>query len=376
MNLLKLKRLHLDTILNGRCLEVWSSAFRRPIAGGCPNRLKAELQTSTGSRRTRLKAFMALCVTLLAMPFLTHAQESTNAAEQLKQYLAEFKGSPTNIPLREKIIRLVATMNPKPEIPEEARRHFVKANTLMKDAKAPSDYDAVMKEYNQAIILAPWWPDVIYNAAMAREAQGRYQSAIGGLKWFLLTKPSETEARAAQDRIYALEAKLEKAEKDKVEQQKRDQEASAEQQRREQAAAKQRQEEEAKRAKAQDLAGEWRWDTGSTFIEIVKSGNSYTATIPDNGRWLQVEYVDHHGSTDERRFTKERGQSRNTIEKFWVSGGTTIHFLRRKEFKDKKGEVTTFPLQYTLTLSSDGSKLEGKDSFQGREDAVVVYRKE
>lgn len=118
--------------------------------------------------------------------------------------------------LERNIVTLAATLNPKPEIPEEARRHIIKAETLMKDAKQPSDYDEVIAEYGQVRLLAPWWPALWYNRAVVREAQGQYTNAIFCLNNYLLTKPSEADARTAQDKIYALEAEQEKAAKDKV----------------------------------------------------------------------------------------------------------------------------------------------------------------
>jgi hypothetical protein len=92
-------------------------------------------------------------------------------------------------------------------VPEDARRHFVMGATLFKDAKTADDYSVVVSEFKQATELAPQWPDARYNLGLAKEAAGDYTGAMADLKLYLGFKLSDTEARAVQDKIYALEAK-------------------------------------------------------------------------------------------------------------------------------------------------------------------------
>lgn len=117
----------------------------------------------------------------------------------------------------EKVIRMAVAMEQLPPIPEEARRHFVRGTTLFKEAKSPDDFKQVVDEFGQAANIAPWWPDARYNRALAWEAAGNYEKAIINLKLYLLFKLPEADARAAQDKIYAIEAKQEKAAKAKEE---------------------------------------------------------------------------------------------------------------------------------------------------------------
>jgi tetratricopeptide (TPR) repeat protein len=114
-----------------------------------------------------------------------------------------------------------------PPIPEEARKHFVKGTTLfnmgtalLKDAKtrndlseAENDFKQAAGEFQQAADLAPQWPEARYNLASVKESVGDYSGAIADLKIYQKLKPSDTEARAVQDKIYALEAKAEVAAK-------------------------------------------------------------------------------------------------------------------------------------------------------------------
>jgi tetratricopeptide (TPR) repeat protein len=113
----------------------------------------------------------------------------------------------------EKVIKLAAAMDRLPAIPEEARRHFVRGTALFKDASSPDDFQQVLDEFKQATRLAPWWPEVRYNWALAYEAASNYHEAIDHLNLYLLFKLPESEARTVQDKIYALEAKLEKEER-------------------------------------------------------------------------------------------------------------------------------------------------------------------
>ena len=103
----------------------------------------------------------------------------------------------------------ISAATTSPRIPEEARKHFVMGMTLFKDAKTPDDYSQVENEFKQAAELAPQWPDPVYNLALTKEATGDYSGAMADLKLYLLFKLSEDEARAVQDKIYALEAKAE-----------------------------------------------------------------------------------------------------------------------------------------------------------------------
>ena len=130
--------------------------------------------------------------------------------EQLQQYVAELQKNLNDHALREKIIKLALTLEPRPAVPEEARRHFVRGNTALKNAKDASDYDRAIARYNEALLLAPWWPEPYFNLAKALELRERYDDAIAALKLYVLAAPQGEDARAAQDMIYVLEDKKER----------------------------------------------------------------------------------------------------------------------------------------------------------------------
>ena len=114
----------------------------------------------------------------------------------------------------EKIIKLAQTMTPAPAVPEEARRHYVIAMTLLKDAKKVEDFGEAVGELKSALLIAPWWPEANLRLGMALESAEKYDEAMRALKFYLLTGPAGEAARAAQDEIYIIEAKQKKAAKE------------------------------------------------------------------------------------------------------------------------------------------------------------------
>lgn len=123
----------------------------------------------------------------------------------------QLQASPNDDALREKIIKLALELKPAPAVPEEARRHFVMAVTLQKDAKTDGDYDLPIQEYRKALRLAPWWSDAYYDLGTALDLKKQYSDAIGNLKLSVMADPQGTGARTAQDKIYAIEAEQVKA---------------------------------------------------------------------------------------------------------------------------------------------------------------------
>lgn len=165
-----------------------------------------------------MKFIAKLWVLVFGALILANVASAESPREQLKQMAEQLQKTPTDNALREKIITLALKLKPAPAVPEEARRHFVKAVTLQKEAKTPEDYDLPIQEYRQALLLAPWWSDAYYDLSSALELKQQYAEAIQNLKLSILASPAGPDARAAQDKVYALEAKSEKQTKEKAEQ--------------------------------------------------------------------------------------------------------------------------------------------------------------
>ncbi|TRZ88823.1 MAG: tetratricopeptide repeat protein, partial [Methanosarcinales archaeon] len=101
-------------------------------------------------------------------------------------------------------------------VSEEAKRHFDRGMAAVEMAKSPDDYAAAIKEFEQAIRLAPDWPDVYYNLGMVQEKAGKYRDAITSLKQYLRLAPNASDAATVKSLINKLEFKAEQTITDEV----------------------------------------------------------------------------------------------------------------------------------------------------------------
>lgn len=176
------------------------------------------------------------------------AQKDSSPREGLEQYVAKLQGSPIDDALREKIIKTARELKPPPAIPEEARRHFMKAAASQKAATDQTGYELAISEYRKVIRLATWWAEAYFNLSVTLEAAVRLDNAITELKRYPLTEPNIKDPRAARDRIYAIEGKKELAVRTAL--------AKADAERRRQ--EEERERKAKKRAGVEALAGRWR----------------------------------------------------------------------------------------------------------------------
>lgn len=152
---------------------------------------------------------LMIVLTFVAVAASAYAQ---SPREQLNQMVQQLQKTPADNALREKIIKLAAGIKPAPAIPEEANRAFVKGNVFQKEAKDVSGYGLAVSAYRDALRAAPWWGDAYYNLAVALESAGKFDEAIISLRNYMVSvSPGSPEAREAQNKIYALEAKKEMA---------------------------------------------------------------------------------------------------------------------------------------------------------------------
>jgi tetratricopeptide (TPR) repeat protein len=130
-----------------------------------------------------------------------------NPQVSLTQYISDLQKNPSDTALREKIVRHVGKMKKAPAIPEEARRHFIEGNALLKAARDQSGYELAIEAYRQCLLQAPWWAEAYYNQAVAFDLASQFDEAMNALKLYIATNPGEEESRKAQDKIYELGAK-------------------------------------------------------------------------------------------------------------------------------------------------------------------------
>lgn len=135
------------------------------------------------------------------------ARAQASPSETLRQYVLELQKTPDDAAVRERIIRFVQTMNPAPELPEDARRACIEGQTLFRLAKEQrGGFDLSIDAYRQCLLLAPWLPEAYNNYAFALEAAGRFDEAIAAARLYLASNPGPEEARRAQDKIYEIGA--------------------------------------------------------------------------------------------------------------------------------------------------------------------------
>jgi tetratricopeptide (TPR) repeat protein len=155
-----------------------------------------------------MKKILRATVLVLSLSFILISVAQAQSPQQaLNQYVADLQKNPSDYALREKIIRHVQTMKPAPAIPEEARRHFIEGNTLLKAAKDQRGYGLARDAYRHCLLAAPWWADAYNNYAVALELSGQFDDAANALKLYIATNPGEGETRKAQDKIYEIGAK-------------------------------------------------------------------------------------------------------------------------------------------------------------------------
>jgi tetratricopeptide (TPR) repeat protein len=143
------------------------------------------------------------------------ANRAGHLREALQHYLMALRGLPKyplveiDQPLREKIVKIVASIDPPPSIPEDAQRHAAYANIALQQAGGPSggasDLDNCIDEWEEALRLAPWWAEAYYNLGLALEKRERYAEAARNLQFYLHAAPKAKDADTVQERIYELQ---------------------------------------------------------------------------------------------------------------------------------------------------------------------------
>ncbi|MBI5437469.1 MAG: hypothetical protein HY936_00670 [Nitrosomonadales bacterium] len=130
---------------------------------------------------------------------LANIATAQSSSEQLQQMVGQLQQSPDDDALREKIIRLAATLKPAPAIPEEAERHLAYGTAAFTGAKSLADYAEAAKEFGQAALAAPWWGVAYFNLGVAQDKAENYEAALRGLNLARLALPDNKDIK---DRLY------------------------------------------------------------------------------------------------------------------------------------------------------------------------------
>jgi tetratricopeptide (TPR) repeat protein len=173
------------------------------------------------------KIFFSVLMLMLFITIISNVYAQT-PQETLAQHISDLLKNPNDYALREKIIKHVQTMSPAPAVPEEAERFMARGTAATKNAKDANDFKDAVKEFEKAALSAPWLASAYYNLGIARDKAGMYADAITSLKLYLLASPNATDAKSVKNFIYEIEYKQEKAAKDKIETERRQQALKAE----------------------------------------------------------------------------------------------------------------------------------------------------
>ena len=114
--------------------------------------------------------------------------------------------------LREKIIKAVIASKTAPSIPEEARRHAIRAQVFVKTQQS-AGFAPGAAEMAQAVLIAPWWADGYYNLGVMQEGAEDYAGAIRSLRLSVLADPQGPNAEDIKTKTYELEVLQEEADK-------------------------------------------------------------------------------------------------------------------------------------------------------------------
>ena len=113
--------------------------------------------------------------------------------------------------MREKIIALALTLNPKPATPTAVIQAEGAAEYAFKNAKANSDFSDAAKQYEKALLMAAWLAADYFNCGVAHEKAGENKEAIRNFNLYLLAAPNADDAQAVNKRIGGLQYAAQKA---------------------------------------------------------------------------------------------------------------------------------------------------------------------
>ncbi len=136
--------------------------------------------------------------------------------QDLAQLTAQLQKTPTDNALREKIIKLAATMKPAPTVPDEAIKYEGRAQFAFKNAKSESDYISAANEYEKAVAAAPWVPGYYSDLCTIYEKANKYEDAKRNCGFYLVSLTDTNEITDLKRRIAGLDYGIEQAQKAKA----------------------------------------------------------------------------------------------------------------------------------------------------------------
>jgi len=94
-------------------------------------------------------------------------------------------------------------------VSEQAQRHFDRGLAAVEIASAPEDYVLAIKEFEEAVKLAPAWPEAYYNLGIVQEKAGQFRAAASALRQYLQLAPEAPDAATVRSLVSKSEFKAE-----------------------------------------------------------------------------------------------------------------------------------------------------------------------
>lgn len=253
-------------------------------------------------------------------------------AGQFQQALQQFAANPTDA-ARLHIIQLAQAAGTQPEIPEDARGHYVMAVVFANSAADSADYERAIAEYKAALLAAPWWGEVYKKLASVQSLAGKYDDAISSLIFYQAIQPND--ARITQDEIYRLKALGRTAADEQAKKESAEQKSKLiEQQRQKELAVTE--------AMTYSVEGKWYQDSAQNGFFVGGESNPQCDYLvkQNGGRWD----IKNSCIPRKRSITEVEVQPRQL--RFKILG--------------KDPEFPFSEIVITFTLSNDGQILEGR----------------
>lgn len=156
---------------------------------------------------------MIVASAICAIPVRAQQASAASPREQLTQYVADLQKNPSDDALREKIIKLAVTLDPKPATPPEVDELAGRGKYILDHATSPADFSAAAEAFAKASLLAPWVPDYYFDQASMLEKSRRYQEAVKDYQFYLMTAPDAQDAKAVREKVGGLKYEIEQQEK-------------------------------------------------------------------------------------------------------------------------------------------------------------------
>ena len=209
----------------GERAAVEGSIYSRPLDYPKIVQLLEEAERKARQRSGKQAEQAVVQATLAAkLPALQAAEQQGDEARQtgrlddaLTAYAAALRDAPPGTEpqqrVREKVIRAALALDAPPAIPDAARHHANRGMAFVKQAASREDYDLAVAEFEQALLLAPWWGDAYFNLGLVQEKAEEYAAAIQSFRLYLLAAPGDPNAGAVNKKLAELEVAQELAER-------------------------------------------------------------------------------------------------------------------------------------------------------------------